>query len=170
MQSYVATVAKFKRIDATMDAAAQEIKKDLDDDLHGFVSGASPSGQARIKWLRQMGHPYARGSSASESTSTGRKRGSGRRGTATTLPIGEISGRLKEAAYVILRRTAGAYTFFAGFNRRAGGSIYTVLPAGTRKMVGRGLWAKGEKGALGQRVKLYRKAFRDYFLKGNQQP
>lgn len=170
LQSYVATVAKFKRLNVTMDGAASEIRKDLLADLKGFVSGASPSGKARIKWLRDQGHPYGRGTNAAASTATGRKRGTGIKGGAPTLPIGEISGRLKSAAYVSLSRTGFNYLFTAGFSRRAGKSIYVVLPGGTRKMVSRDLWAKGEKGAMGQRIKIYRKAFRDVFLAGNRQP
>jgi hypothetical protein len=170
LQSYNATVAKFRKLDMSMASAAGEIRRDLARDLVGFVSGASPTGKARLKWLRAQGYPYGRGSGAATSTSTGRKRGAGQKGTAPTLPIGEISGRLKKAAYVTLTTKDLSYKLTAGFNRRAGKSIYAVLPGGTRKMVSRDLWAKGEKGAVGQRVKIYRKAFRDVYITGNQKP
>ncbi len=170
LQSYVATVAKFKRMGATMDAAANEIRRDLARDQLGFVTGASPSGKARLKWLKEMGHPFGRGGNAASSTPTGRKRGVGFKGGAPTLPIGEITGALKSSAFTTLKTTSHNYLFTVGFNRKAGNSIWVVMPGGTKKMVGRGLWSKNEGGALGQRVKLYRKAFRDTFLRSNRQP
>jgi len=168
-QSYLATVAKFQKMNLTMEQGAEEIAKQIDRDLNEFTSGASPSGKARLKWLRKMGHPYGRGATAAASTPTGRKRGAGRKGMAPRLPIGQITGRLRRAKYVRLN-LGTRWVITAGFGRGAKGSIYSVLPEGTNKMVSRNLWGKGEKGALGQRVKSYRKAFRDTFIRNNKQP
>jgi hypothetical protein len=169
-QSYFATVEKFKKMNATMDEGAAEIQKSLDRDLNEFTSGASPSGKARLKWLRKLGHPYGRGMSSTASTPTGRKRGAGRKGKAPTLPIGQITGGLRRAKFTKLSKANQKYTITAGFNKGAKGALFAVLPFGTNKMVGRGLWAPTEKGALGKRVKAYRKAFRDTFITKNRQP
>lgn len=168
-QSYLATVEKFKKMNLTMEEGAKEIRKQINRDLNEFTSGASPVGKERIKWLRKMGHPYGRGTSAATSTPTGRKRGAGRKGIAPRLPIGQITGRLRKAKFVNLNLGKG-WVITAGFRKGAKGSIYSVLPEGTKKMVSRNLWGKGEKGALGQRVKAYRKAFRDTFIRMNKQP
>jgi hypothetical protein len=152
-----------------MEQGAKEIRKQIQDDLNEFTTGANPIGKARLKWLRKMGHPYGRGANAAASTPTGRKRGAGKKGMAPRLPIGQITGRLRRAKYVTLN-IGRRWVITAGFRRGAKGSIYSVLPEGTKKMVSRNLWGKGEKGALGQRVKSYRKAFRDTFIRNNKQP
>jgi hypothetical protein len=170
MESYDAMLTKFKEINASMDSGAKEIQKAISRDLNEFVTGAEPRGKARIAWLRLKGHPYGRGRDMVPSTATGRKRGAGRKGTAPTLPIGQISGRLRKSQFVTLTEPYGKYVIKAGFSKRAKGALYAVLPSGTKKMVGRGLWAPVEKGALGKRVKEYRKAFRDTFQKRNRQP
>lgn len=174
-QSYLLTVKKFEQINATMDEGAEIIRQLIQTDLAEFTTGAKPSGKARKKWLRRLGHPYGRGASASQSTPFGRKRGPARykrgkrkgklKGRAPNLPIGTISGNLYRARYVSKDSTRRKYVITAGFNKRAGGALFAVLPEGTRKMVGRNLWGKGDKGQLGQRVKMYRKAFRDRYRK-----
>ena len=169
-QSYLATVEKFKRMNLTMEQGAKEIRKQIQDDLDEFTTGASPTGRARLKWLRQMGHPYARGNSAPKSTPTGRKRGGGRKGVAPKLPMGQISGGLRRSRFARLEMPSGRHIITAGFNRSAKGALYAVSISGTNKMVSRGLFGKGDAGALGQRVKQYRKAFRDTFQKRNRQP
>ena len=170
IQSYFATIEKFKQINANMEEGAKEIRKQIERDLNEFTTGASPSGKARLKWLRQTGHPYGRGKSAALSTSTGRKRGAGRKGKAPTLPIGQITGGLRRAKFTKLSKGNQKYIITAGFNKSAKGALFAVLPSGTNKMVGRGLFGKGDQGALGKRVKEYRKAFRDTFQKRNKQP
>lgn len=162
-QKYLSSVEKFKKMNVSIDRAIDIVKDELLDDLNEFTSGASPSGKARIKWLRQMGHPYGRNKS-------GRKRGAGAKGTAPILPIGQITGRLRRAKFVTRRKNRAKYIITAGFNRGAKGSIWSVLPNGTKKMVSRDLWGPKEKGALGQRVKAYRKALRETFLKENRKP
>jgi hypothetical protein len=174
-QSYLLTVKKFEQINATMDEGAEIIRQLIQKDLAEFTQGAKPSGKARKKWLRRLGHPYGRGASAADSTPFGRKRGAARykrgkrkgklKGRAPNLPIGTISGNLYRARYVSKDSTRRKYVITAGFNKRAGGALFAVLPEGTRKMVGRNLWGKGDKGKLGQRVKMYRKAFRDRYRK-----
>jgi hypothetical protein len=37
-------------------------------------------------------------------------------------------------------------------------------------MVGRGVWGKGEKGYIGEKIKSYRKVFRQMYLDGNRKP
>jgi hypothetical protein len=175
-QSYQATVAKFRKLNLSMDAGAEMIRQNLLDDITEFTSGAQPQGKARLKWLRRTGHPYGRGQSAAESTATGRKRGINKeirprekqrtgRVSAPTLPIGNISGKLQRSKFVTKTKQGLAYKITAGFDRSAGGALFAVFPQGTKKMVGRGLWGKGEAGALGKRVRMYRKAFRDRFIK-----
>ena len=169
-QSYFATIDKFKQIDANMEEGAKEIRKQIERDLNEFTTGASPSGKARLKWLRQTGHPYGRGKSAALSTSTGRKRNAGRKGTAPMLPMGQITGGLRRSKFAKLDTPGGRHIITAGFNKSAKGALFAVLPSGTNKMVGRGLWDPKQKGSLPQRVKEYTKAFRDTFQKRNRQP
>lgn len=169
-ESYFATIEKFKQINANIEEGAKEVRKQIMRDLNEFTTGATPSGKARLKWLRQTGHPYGRGKSAALSTSTGRKRGAGRKGKAPNLPIGQITGGLRRAKFAKLSKANQKHTITAGFKKGAKGALYAVLPFGTNKMVGRGLWAPTEKGALGKRVKAYRKAFRDTFITKNRQP
>jgi hypothetical protein len=169
-QKYLSSVEKFKKMNMNLDRAIETVKEELLDDLNEFTSGASPSGKARIKWLRQMGHPYARGKAPKQSQPLGRKRGGGYKGAAPRLPIGQITGRLRRAKFVTRRKNQAKYIITAGFNRGAKGSIWSVLPNGTKKMVSRDLWGPKEKGALGQRVKAYRKALRETFLKENKKP
>lgn len=169
-QSYFATVDKFKQINANMEEGAKEIRKQIERDLNEFTTGATPSGKARLKWLRQTGHPYGRGKSAALSTSTGRKRNAGRKGTAPMLPMGQITGGLRRSKFAKLDTPGGRHIITAGFNKSAKGALFAVLPSGTSKMVGRGLWDPTQKGSLPARVKQYRKAFRDTFQKRNRQP
>jgi hypothetical protein len=179
-QAALAMAEKMKRLGMSMDKAVEEIRAQIRLDMQDVTNGAKPSGQARINWLARMGHPYGRGQSAAESTPTGRIRGVARykrgpkvgkrKGSAPRLPIGRISGNLTRSAYVTKRRAGGAHVITAGFGRSAKGSIYVVLPAGTRKMVGRGVWGKGEKGYIGEKIKSYRKVFRQMYLDGNRKP
>ena len=170
-QSYFATIEKFKQINANMEEGAKEIKKQIEEDLKEFTTGATPSGKkARQKWLRKLGHPYGRGKSSALSTPTGRKRNAGRKGVAPQLPMGEMSGSLRRSRFARLTKPGGRHIITAGFNKSAKGALFAVLPSGTKKMVGRGLFGKGDQGALGKRVKEYRKAFRDTFQKRNRQP
>ena len=180
-QHYQAMVAKFRKINASMDEAVEIIRQNIFDDMKGFTEGAQPVNKARKKWLARTGHPFGRGQSASESTPTGRKRGvhkdirrkeKARSGVvkAPTLPIGEISGNLQRSKFVSKQKKNMYYKITAGFDSSAGGALFAVLPSGTKKMVGRGLWGKGDKGALGKRVKMYRKAFYDSYIKWNFLP
>lgn len=179
-QAALAMAEKMKRLGMSMDKAVEEIRAQIKADMHEVTTGSKPSGEARINWLARMGHPYGRGISAAESTPTGRIRGvvrykrgpktGKRKGSAPRLPIGTISGNLTRSIYVTKRRANGAHVITAGFGRSAGGSVYVVLPAGTRKMVGRGVWGKGEKGYIGEKIKSYRKVFRQLYLDGNRKP
>jgi hypothetical protein len=179
-QAALAMAEKMKRLGMSMDKAVEEIRAQIRLDMQDVTNGAKPSGEARINWLARMGHPYGRGQSAAESTPTGRIRGVARykrgpkvgkrKGSAPRLPIGTISKNLTRSIYVTKRRAGGAHVITAGFGRSAKGSINVVLPAGTRKMVGRGVWGKGEKGYIGEKIKSYRKVFRQMYLDGNRKP
>lgn len=180
-QSYLAMIEKFNKIEMSMAEGAETIRTEIAKDLKELTEGANPSGKARKKWLARTGHPYGRGQSAGESTPTGRKRGIHKdirrkeraktgRTSAPTLPIGEISGGLIRSRFVTKAQKLRQYRITAGFNRSAGGALFVVIPSGTKKMVGRGLWGKNEGGELGKRVKMYRKAFRDKFIKLNFLP
>lgn len=179
-QSYLALIKKFKMINANMDEGAEMIRQNIFNDLKEFTEGAQPQGKARVNWLARLGHPYGRGASASESTPYGRKRGSSKykrgaragkyKGQAPRLPIGNISGGLQRSKFVKKEKRISSYYITAGFDSSAKGALFAVMPGGTKKMVGRDLWGKGEKGALGKRVRMYRKAFRDQFIKWNFLP
>lgn len=101
--------------------------------------GGTPQGPARVKALREAGHPYAR-----TRARTGRKRGGGGV-TFKQLPIGVISNRLR-ASYSVqgLPSSRGGNTMIVGFFR-PGPSINVLTPGGTRKMVDRGWWQAARK-------------------------
>lgn len=142
----------------------KEGKKALDD----MVKGSGPSGKARIKALRAAGHPFGRRDSALDRNGMrfGSMRGTkGMQGQAAlkgwkTPPVGMISGRLKSSTFV----TTNGYKMTLGFNSKAESSIYRVIPGGTNKMVDAGIWAPGEGGALGKRMKSLRLAMRKGFF------
>lgn len=180
-KSYLATVEKFKRLDLSFDEGVELIRQNIAVDLKNFTEGAMPAKKERVKWLARMGHPYGRKSSAAESTDYGLKRGITKerrarerkrtnRTSAPTLPIGEISGTLQRSRFVRTDKRLKKRIIVAGFSRSGGGGLYAVRPEGTKRMVGRGLWGKGEKGALGKKVREYRKAFRDHFLREQYKP
>jgi hypothetical protein len=177
-QSYLATVEKFKRMNYSMSQAAEDMRQQAYKDLTEFTSGASPSGKARLKWLRKMGHPYGRSVASVNWTAAGgetakwRKRGAGRKGKAPQLPIGNISGGLRRSRFAKLENWKGTgRVLIVGFSKQAKGALHVLLPGGTSKMVGRGIFGKtNEGGAIGKRVKQYRKAYKDVFIKENRKP
>ena len=175
-----ALIEKFNRYEIGKEKAIEEIRKQLQDDAVEMVSGATPQGQARVKWLARLGHPYGRGNTAAESTATSRPRGPGRykrgpkkgksKGRAPYLPIGTISGNLKASAFARKDRQGGRNLITYGYGKRAKGALFAVLPAGTKKMHGRGVWAPGQRGELNKRSNAYRKAYRDQFIRDVRKP
>jgi len=167
VKHYEDTIKRFKTMNLTMNEGAELIRQNLQRDLKEFTEGANPQGKARLRWLARLGHPYGRRDSGRQRGSSKYQRGSraGKsKGSARLLPIGNISGRLQSARFTKKSKSRGSIVITAGFNKKAGNSLYVLLPQGTKKMVGRGLWGKNHAGALGKRVKMYKKAFREYFL------
>lgn len=157
---YKAQLARFTKVNATLHQAVDDIAdmagRDIDE-----LTNATPQGSARIAMLRALGNPLGRGASPSASTPTGRKRAGRRRGGIKGLPIGVISGGLRRASFV--RRIGSRVRI--GFGPGAGGAIYRVMPGGTSKMVDAGLWAPGERGELGKRIKARRLALSKHISK-----
>ena len=180
LQHYNALIEKFNRYEIGKEKAIEEIRKQLQSDAVEMVSGATPQGEARVKWLARLGHPYGRGNTAAESTPTSRPRGPGKykrgpkkgksKGRAPYLPIGTISGNLKQSAFARKDRQGGRNLITYGYGKRAGGALFAVLPAGTKKMHGRGVWAPGQRGELNKRSNAYRKAYRDQFIRDVRKP
>lgn len=148
--------ARLRRMKGGIATGMKEIKNQSLRDLLELTDG-TPKGKARIKWLRQQGHPYGRNSAPKIGQPlSGKRRAKGR---ARNLPIGEISGKLRSAAFSqVDKNLVGRDTtrVTLGFNKKAGKSIHVVLPMGTKKMVSRGLMLPGGKGEIGKRMKMYR--------------
>ena len=173
LQSYLDTKAKLEALQLSMSQAVDDIKSSIYKDMEELTSGATPDGKARAKWLRDTGHPYGRRFTDNTSKATNRQRGTGKKGGAPLLPIGRISGGLQSSKYVLKdRQGTSRWILSAGFNKKAKGAVYVVMPTGTYKMVARGIWGKSKNGAesgeLGKRIKQYRKAFRDMYISKNK--
>jgi hypothetical protein len=169
LQMYNAQLRRFQAVGDNALQGMQILKRDMLDEIDELVRGQGVSGPNRIKALRAAGHPYARKASPMDSGGKrfGGKRGKDARGGSfNQLPIGLISGRLRSAKFARLDR----FELTVGFDKRAGRSIYVVLPFGTNNMVGRGLWLPGEKGELGKRAKRARRAFNAAFFDPLKKP
>ena len=98
-----------------------------------LLSGATPSGKARVKALRAAGHPYA--------NSRGLKRGAIRKGGGfKNLPIGNITNRLRRAFKISNKPLPGGGNAGKISFEGAGKSLFVLSPGGTSKMVDRGFW------------------------------
>lgn len=176
-QMYNAQLRRFQAVGDNALHGMQILKRDMLEELDELVSGQGVSGKSRIKALRAAGHPYARKDTPMDN---GRNRYGGKRGGLQSvrseelhgkasfkqIPIGLISGQLRSAKFASLDR----FELTVGFDKRAGKSIYAVLPFGTNKMVGRGLWLPGERGELGKRAKRARRAFNAAFFDPLKKP
>jgi len=127
------------------------------DDAFTGMSGGTSSDE-----LARMGHPYGRGASAASNyANAGNVL---KRGRAPMLPINRQSGRLRASLRL---GTAGKGRFDLGIGRGVPYAQYILHPAGTVKMVGRGLmgWRKRNPGypagLLERRHRLRKAAARD---------
>lgn len=177
---YFAQVARFNKVNKNALQGMQILRRDALDEMTELTSG-SPQGKARLRLLRAMGFPFARDDSPldTDTMRMGGKRGNVKSGKRLRkklqikgkvnfpqLPIGKITGALQRAKFASTDR----FKLTLGFDRRAGRSINVVIPWGTNKMVGRGLWLPGERGELGKRMKRARRAFAKVFFDPLRRP
>ncbi len=127
------------------------------DDAFEGTSGRTSSAE-----LARMGHPYGRGAGASSNYD--RAGNLLKRGSAPRLPINRQSGRLRRS---LRRRMSGRSQYDVGIGSGVGYARFILHPAGTRRMVGRGLmgWRKQNPGypagLLERRHRLRKSAARD---------
>lgn len=98
-------------------------------------------GRITTKQLRQMGHPYGRGTSAATSTPGGLKRLP--RGKAPLTPINQQSGQLRRGWRMRAQGGPGRRTYIV-YNT-AKHARYILSPWGTKRMVGRKIWGHPSK-------------------------
>lgn len=133
-------------------------------DLKELTSGGLSSAT-----LRRMGHPYGKsnrfnGGKSAEFVARGSKlrvkiNGRSVRLKAPLLPINRQSGRLQGSVTLWHRSDAYSLEASVGFDAgKAGKSILTVRPGGTRYVVPRGIWVE-----LRRRGRARNKAFMDTF-------
>ncbi len=127
------------------------------------------SGKTSSEKLAAMGHPYGRGSSASQNyANAGNVL---KRGRAPMLPINRQSGRLRASLNM---RSAGRGRYDTGIGRGVEYARYILHPAGTVKMVGRGLmgWRKVNRaypaGLIERRHRLRMAAARDVLRRSHK--
>lgn len=170
---YRAQLQRFDRLRLDMRQGHEDIAEGgLRDQLEFTRGGIGPSGHARKKWLRQLGHPFGRGINSAASTRGGLKRQVSRqakqragfrgRSFVPSLPIGSISGRLRRGIQKRQVPNMGVQSFDVGTTKAAGRSAWVLSPAGTQRMVGRGVWPEVKK-----RFRARNKSFVDHF-KGQQ--
>lgn len=163
--SYAALLAnqkqRFDDLKLTQQQAVRDIALETYRDLRDSVSGTLTPKQTKGAFARGPA-PNKRGSFKAGSLGT-RRRPRGKRGV-KKLPINKQSGRLESSAILAdIVKTPGKTSFKVGFSSKAGGSIFTVLPGGTKKMVDRGLY--GTNGFIAKRVAARRKAYRDKYIR-----
>ena len=135
----------YKAVTARLDGAVFDGKK-----AHAWMAGEGlkdaqeqTSGSLTPK---QTEGAFARGTSPSDSTPTGRRReltpkqlkARGLTKKVPLLPINKQSGRL-HGSFKLTKKRENPQTFELD-QTDPGGGIYTLYPGGTRKMVGRGFW------------------------------
>lgn len=169
---YDSLVRRFKRLGDDIQAAYQVLPEEGRNDLLQLTSGHVSS-----KTLAKMGHPYARKTAASAIGATkdparrgvskgyakrNALKGKALRAAAPLLPINRQKGKLTRSVKITRRPAAGkGLRYSVGFDRaKAKGSIYAVLPDGTRKVVPRGLWTEKRR-----RWRIRNRAFRDVFVR-----
>lgn len=169
---YDSLVRRFERLGDDVKTAYRMLPEGGRDDLLQLTSGHIPS-----KTLDAMGGPYARKTAAAAigATKTPARRGVSKdyarrnalkgkalRAAAPLLPINRQKGNLTRSITINRRASVGAgLRYHVGFNRaKAKGSIYAVLPDGTRKVVPRGLWTEKRR-----RWRIRNRAFRDVFVR-----
>lgn len=153
---------RFQTMQRDMVKAHVEIAKGGKQDLVDVTGGG-----IKAETLRKMGHPYGRGASAAKRKATGLKRS----GRAPLLPINVQSGQLRA---MIFMRKVGATSYDVGSGAKHG--RYILHPAGTKKMVGRGVMSgrnigfNGPAMFLEKRFKARDKAFKDAFIRKQRRP
>ena len=167
--------AQLKRF-ATMGMTMREGHRDIAHKCFGRMSHYTRGGISQ-KTLNRLGNPFGRGASAAERTPTGLMRGAdpakAKKHTGRVkiplLPINRQSGKLRQGMY--LRKTffPGALQAFA-LGSDVKYAKYILHPAGTKKMVGRGIWGgkmlgQSKAGAIEKDWRQYNRAFKDYFIR-----
>ena len=124
--------------------------RSAESDLEEVTSGTVSTSQ-----LRRLGHPFARGASSAESTPKGAMRGASKKrrqrvgitGVVPLLPINKQSGKLRGGTF--MRRTSSRpLTFVVGSD--VAYAKYIFAPAGTKRMVGRGVMSGKDLGIVGK--------------------
>jgi hypothetical protein len=155
---YDAQRKRFAHNKATMLSGHEDLAKEgLKDWLE--LTGGQPTGKARLKLLRQIGHPFGR-----TSKPAGRNR-MPRKGRLPFLPIGIVSGRLRRAIRKTRAWVSGAVQAFAVSAEGVPYAKFILGDAGTRKMVGRGFQREVVK-----RFKARNRAYLDHFSKEQKKP
>ena len=172
---YQAQVQRFKNAQVTAEQGFREIAEAGRTDLVELTSGRIDK-----RTLAKLGHPFGRGASAAESTPSGLGRGASRaklkaqigRGKLPYMPINVQSGQLRRTVHITWSKRRGSIVADVGSS--APHNKYILFPAGTRKMVGRGVL--GGKmigfraaGALEKRWAQRKKAWRERFISKQRQ-
>lgn len=137
---YKTQVARFRKMAASAKSGHEELAKAGYSDGHELTMG-----RVKTKTLRQLGHPFGRGTSKATWTPTGTKRGLRTKdarklfgkSTIPTLPINRQTGRLRGSLYR-RRDSGGIQSFVVGFS--APHAQYVLAVKGTERMVARGYW------------------------------
>jgi hypothetical protein len=173
---YQAQLAWFNKVGTTLKKGHYEVARRSLGDFSEFTSG-----NVSLKTLRRLGHPYGRGANASASTPTGFQRTfdkkklkalSGR----ASLPkvqgkyiINKQSGRLRAGAYLRKINSPNATQSFA-LGSDARHAKYVLDPRGTKKMIGRQVFAgkmigMSKDGLIELRWKQRNRALKDHIRK-----
>lgn len=155
---YKAQMKRFARVTGGARALHQDIAEEGFADAKELTTGASPSGKARIKFLRTAGHPFGRRSSGLVRGIAGGKR-------LPLLPLGRISDRLHRGWSIRKAKVATGQEF--QLRNSAPHAKYILHPAGTKKMVGRGIGGvaganAAKTGEIPRRWKARNKALMDF--------
>ena len=167
--------AQLKRF-STMKMTMLEGHRDISHKCFGRMSYYT-RGNTSSKTLVRLGHPFGRGATPLDRTPTGLMRGANPakakkltgRARIPLLPINRQTGKLRRGMY--LRKTfyPGALQAFA-LGSDVPYAKYILHPAGTRKMIGRGIFGgkmlgQTKAGAIEKDWRQYNRAFKDYFIR-----
>lgn len=130
---YKHQIARFAHVARTIREMHREISEAGGQDGQELTSGTTSTAQ-----LRAMGHPFGRGTGASN----GRYRPGLKRGRLRSLPINRQTGGLQRRLQ-LRRGRGGIQTFELTPGVHPGN--WVLNPDGTRKMVGRGFWLEIKK-------------------------
>lgn len=157
-QLYDAQLRRFARVGGDASRLHESLARSMRTQALGLLDG-EPQGEARIKHLRKLGHPYGRGPARQKRADGGSNQMV--RGRVKQLPIGVVSGRLK-AALSLSRTTGRGRQSFALGAPGVEYAKYILHPAGTRWMIGRNFWGfrsgSVPKGEMGRRWRIGNRA------------